>query len=64
MPHFKAFGMMNLQYVIRICHKINNKSKMIQLKYKLHTIFLSETDVTTPIRQWGAGNVYLVVLSS
>ena len=25
MPHFKAFGMMDLQYVLRICHKIHNK---------------------------------------
>ena len=30
MPHFKAFGMMNLQYEIRICHKIHNKGAMSQ----------------------------------
>ena len=28
MPHFKAFGMMNLQYEIRICHKIHDKDTM------------------------------------
>ena len=26
MPHFKAFGMKNLQYEIKTCHKIHNKS--------------------------------------
>ena len=40
MPHFKAYGMMNLQYEVRICHKIHNKGTMSQL-----TIFLSGTDV-------------------
>ena len=25
MPHFKAFGKMNLQYEIGICHKIHDK---------------------------------------
>ena len=39
MPHFKAFRMMNLQYEVRICHKIYNKGT-IQV-----TIFLSGTDV-------------------
>ena len=45
MPHFKAFGMMNLQYEIRICHKIHNKGTMSQWQIKV-TIFLSGTDVT------------------
>ena len=44
MPHFKAFGMMNLQYEIRICHKIHNNGKMSQSKIQV-TIFLSGTDV-------------------
>ena len=26
MPHFKAFGMRNLQYEIETCHKIHNES--------------------------------------
>jgi hypothetical protein len=43
MPHFKAFGMMNLQYEIRICNKIHNKDTMGQLKIQV-TIFLSGTD--------------------
>ena len=45
MHHFKAFGIMNLQYKIRICHKIQNKGKMRQLQMQV-TIFLSGTDVT------------------
>ena len=28
MPHFNAFGMMNLQYEIGICHKIHDKGIM------------------------------------
>ena len=28
MPHFKAFGMRNLQYEIETCHKIHNKGTM------------------------------------
>ena len=46
MPHFKAFGMMNLQYVVRICHKIHNKGTMSQWQIQV-TIFLSETDEQT-----------------
>ena len=45
MPHSKAFGMMNLQYVIRICHKIHNKGTMSQWQRQV-TIFLSGTDVS------------------
>ena len=44
MPPFKAFGMMNLQYEIRICHKIHNKGTMSQSQIQV-TIFLSGTDV-------------------
>ena len=44
MPHFKAFGMMNLQYEVRICHKIHNKGRMSQWQIQV-TIFLSGTDV-------------------
>ena len=54
MPHFKAFGMMNLQYVIRICYKIHNKGTMSQGKIQV-TIFLSGTDVTSasaPTKLW------------
>ena len=29
MPHFKAFGTMNLQYEIRICHKIHAKGTRV-----------------------------------
>ena len=29
MSHFKAFGMINLQYELRICQKINNRVTMI-----------------------------------
>ena len=46
MPHFKAFGLMNLQYEIRICHKIHNKGTMSQWQIQV-TIFLSGTDVST-----------------
>ena len=35
MPHFNAFGMMNLQYEIRICHKIHDKGIMSKCQYKL-----------------------------
>ena len=28
MPHFEAFGMINLQYKVRICHKLHNKDTM------------------------------------
>ena len=45
MPHFKAFGMMNLQYEIRICQKIHDKGTMSQWQIQV-TIFLSETDIT------------------
>ena len=44
MPHFKAFGMMNLQYEIRICHKTHDKGTTIKLPTQV-TIFLSGTDV-------------------
>ena len=44
MPHFKAFGMMNLQYEIRICHKIHNKGTMSRWQIQV-TIFLSGADV-------------------
>ena len=44
MPHFKSFGMMNLQYLIRICHKIHNKGPMSQWQIQV-IIFLSGTDV-------------------
>ena len=43
-PHFKAFGMMNLQYEITICHKIHIKGTMSQWQMQV-TIFLSGTDV-------------------
>ena len=45
MPHFKAFGMMNLQYEIRICHKIHNKGTMSRWQIQV-TIFLSGTDIS------------------
>ena len=45
MPLFKAFGMINLQYEIRIFQKIHNKGAMSQWQLQV-TIFLSETDVT------------------
>ena len=43
MPHFKAFGMMNLQYEIRICHEIHDKGPTLIATQV--TIFLSGTDV-------------------
>ena len=43
MPHFKAFGMMNLQYEIETCNKIHNKGTMIWWLIQV-TIFLSGTD--------------------
>ena len=46
MPQFKAFGMMNLQYVIRICQKIHNKGTMSQWQIQV-SIFLSGTDVNS-----------------
>ena len=42
--HFIAFGMMNLQFEIRICQKIHNKGTMSQWQIQV-TIFLSGTDV-------------------
>ena len=48
MPHIKAFGIMNLQYEVRICHKIHNKGTMSHLQIQV-TIFLSGTDVTMAI---------------
>ena len=44
MPHFKAFGMMNLKYETRIFKKIHDKGAMSQWQLQV-TIFLSETDV-------------------
>ena len=44
MPHFKAFGMWNLQYEIETCHEINNKGTVSQWLIQV-TIFLSGTDV-------------------
>ena len=41
MPHFKALGIMNLQYEIRNYHKFIIKAQV--------TIFLSGTDVMIPI---------------
>ena len=35
MPHFKAFGMMNLQYEIRICHKIHDKGTTSKWQHKV-----------------------------
>ena len=35
MPHFKAFGVMNLQYETRICHKIYDKSTTSKCQHKL-----------------------------
>ena len=45
MPHFKACGMINLQYEIRICHKIHDKGTMSKCQYIQVTIFLSGTVV-------------------
>ena len=45
MPHFKAFGMRNLQYEIETCHKIHNNGTMSLWLFQV-TIFLSGTDVT------------------
>ena len=39
MPHFKAFGMRNLQYEIETCHKIHNKGTIS----RLGTIYFSFT---------------------
>ena len=50
MPSFKAFGVKNLQYEIRICLKIDNRGTMSQWQIQV-TIFLSGTDVTYKIRQ-------------
>ena len=35
MLHFKAFGVINLQYEIRICHKIHDKGTMSKFQHKL-----------------------------
>ena len=45
MPHFKAFGMRNLQYEIETCHKIYNNGTVCPLLIQV-TIFLSGTDIT------------------
>ena len=46
MPHFKAFGMMNLQYEVRICHKIHDKGTTSKCQHELLSFnFLSWTDV-------------------
>ena len=45
MPHFKAFGMMNLHYEVIICHKIHNKGTMSQWQRQV-TIFLSGADIS------------------
>ena len=50
MPHFKAFGMINLQYVIKICHKIQNKGIMSQWQIQV-TIFLSGIDVSMKVNK-------------
>ena len=43
MPHFKAFGIMNLQYEIRIFQKIMIKTQ----GHKLVTTHLGESDFTS-----------------
>ena len=48
--HFIAFGMMNLQFEIRICQKIHNKGTMSQWQIYV-TFFLSETDFTKTCSQ-------------
>ena len=35
MPHFKAYGMINLQNEIRICQNIDNKGTMTKTSYNL-----------------------------
>ena len=45
MPHIKAFGMMNLQYEIRICHEIHDKGTTSKCQHKLLSFYLSGTDV-------------------
>ena len=39
MPHFKAFGMMNLQYEIGICHKIHDEGTTSKCQHKLLHLF-------------------------
>ena len=43
MPHFKAFGMRNLQYEIETCNRIHNKGTMSRWQIQV-TIFFSGTD--------------------
>ena len=43
MPHFKASGMINLQYEIRICHKIHDKGTMSKRQYKLLSFLVGQT---------------------
>ena len=43
MPHFKAFGKMNLQYEISICHKIHDKLKGTNANTSYY-LFLSGAD--------------------
>jgi hypothetical protein len=40
MPHFKAFGMRNLQYEIETCNRIHNKGTMSRRLIQV-TIFLN-----------------------
>jgi hypothetical protein len=61
MPHFKAFGMMNLQYEIRICQKVHIKGTMSQWQIQV-TIFLSDTDVSLGPTKIGPDLGYKVAL--
>ena len=40
MSHFKAFGTMNLQYEVRIYHKIHEKGTMSKFQYKLLSFYV------------------------
>ena len=42
MPHFKA-GMINLQYEIRICHKIHDKGTTSKWQHKLRSFKVEQT---------------------
>ena len=46
MPHFKAFGILNFQLEIRICHRTHNKGTVSQWQIQV-TNFLNGTDVKT-----------------
>ena len=74
MHHFKGFDMINLQYEMKIWKKLLIKPQMTKnsispplvstlrlfiILFDPKCVLTARTYLQLPLRQWGAGNVYL-----